>query len=155
VREDADELCWSLGMFARISVHCMEMSNVNEKSDRLATRESRMGQAATRTFRIAGRFYLLGWLSGTIFAIAFAVSVSLNESTVAGVAIALAFITAIPLMVAAVVGVSRTTRLILERYGLPKSAGRTLKPRMLRSPTLFDAWLADQHATLGEGPKVA
>ena len=50
----------------------------------------------------------------------------------------------VPLLVCAVIGVSRSSSLILRRHGLPKSAGKSLTLKVLQDPSLFDDWLAKQ-----------
>jgi len=119
-------------------------SSSQQQPGRLAMRESRMGSEAARLFHIAGICWMVGGSCAVGFLSCFAVFSSLNKSALATVAIILTFATSIPLIIGSILNISRTTHLVVDRYGFPKSARKSLKPRVLGNASLFDAWLADQ-----------
>jgi membrane protein implicated in regulation of membrane protease activity len=105
-----------------------------------------LGRSTVEEFVLAGRLWFAGSFCVILFLILFVVATSANQGLLAGVSVALAFATYIPLIGTSVYLLTRVTRSVVHRYGLPRSARRSLKPRMLNNPEKFDEWLANQKA---------
>ena len=119
----------------------------SKRSDRrIELWESRLGRSTVESYVVAGRLWFAGSVCLILFLILFMVATSANEGRLAGIAIALAFGIWLPLMGISIFLVSRVTRSVVHRYGLPKTARRSLKPRMLNNRDKFDEWLANQKA---------
>lgn len=119
----------------------------SKRSDRrIELWESRLGRSTVESYVVAGRLWFAGSVCLILFLILFMVATSAHEGRLAGIAIALAFGIWLPLMGISIFLVSRVTRSVVHRYGLPKTARRSLKPRMLNNRDNFDEWLANQKA---------
>jgi hypothetical protein len=115
---------------------------------RLPVWEGRIGREAMEERERGLTRYIGGWLSGCLFLIGFFVGSSTHIKALAIASVIAVFAFGATVMIWGAICMVRTCKLITDRYGFPRSARRTLTPRTMRDPILFDAWVASEKGKL-------
>jgi hypothetical protein len=120
---------------------------------RLALWDGRMGREALEERQRGLTLFVTGWLSVLALIVLFMIGSSNNVEPLAVTAVVATFAVALPIMTWGGVCLSRASRLIINRYGFPKNASKTLSIRTMRDPALFDRWVTREQENLGTTTK--
>jgi hypothetical protein len=115
---------------------------------RLTVWEPRIGREALEERERGLTLFVVGWLTVLALIVLFMIGSSNNVKPLAITAVVATFAVALPIMTWGGVCLARTSSLIIDRYGFPKRAKKTLTIKKMREAALFDRWVASEQEQL-------